>query len=217
MILLITFLQDIISPPILPKLLSHKNNSNIFYTIQYGNNKEKIKNFDYFVENIKEENTLLPDSLLNNKALYEIYHEQIEKNGPQNKNNLSCAEIFLYFLEFIIYYFKSDSVYVNCSIENEGYESMSNILNYNDANDINKKDDRFSEYFQNKYFKIRNCYDNKMTRDGLILIRDPLDPHYNPGQSLRIGNYITFIENLKIGYLSLLKYGDFDQIRINNN
>ena len=159
----------------------------------------------------------MPDSLFNSKALYEIYHEQIVKNGPQNKNNLSCAEIFLYFLEFIIYYFKSDSVYVNCSIENEGYESMSNILNYNYVNDIHKKDDRFSEYFQNKYFKIRNCYDNKMTRDGLILIRDPLDPHYNPGQSLRIGNYITFIENLKKGYLSLLKHGDFDQIRIDND
>ena len=217
MILLITFLQDIINPPILPKLLSYKNNSNIYYTIQYGNNKERVKHYDYFVENIKEENTLLPDSLFNSKALYEIYHEQIVKNGPQNKNNLSCAEIFLYFLEFIIYYFKSDSVYVNCSIENEGYESMSNILNYNYVNDIHKKDDRFSEYFQNKYFKIRNCYDNKMTRDGLILIRDPLDPHYNPGQSLRIGNYITFIENLKKGYLSLLKHGDFDQIRIDND
>lgn len=25
-------------------------------------------------------------------------------------NNLSCAEIFLHFFEFIIYYFKSDSV-----------------------------------------------------------------------------------------------------------
>ena len=216
MVLLIAFLQDIIKPQVLPKLLCHKKNNNIFYTIEYGHNYEKIKCFDYFVGNIKEENTLLPESLFNSKSYIEIYEEQIGKKGPQNKNNLSCSELFLYFLEFIIYYFKSDSVYVNCSIENEGYESMYNILNYNDNNDINQTDERFSSYFKNKYCKSKNFNDNKKTRDGLILIRDPLDPHYNPGQTLKTGNYNTFIENLKKGYLSLLKNGDFDRIFINN-
>ena len=70
-------------------------------------------------------------------------------------------------MEFIIYYFKSDSVYVNCSIENEGYESMHNILNYNDISETNKKDERFSEYFKRTYFKARNNNDNKKTKDGL--------------------------------------------------
>ena len=212
MILLIAFLQDIIRPQILPKILSYKNNSNIYYTIQYGQNYKKTKNINNFVENIKEENTLLPDSLYNSNFLYKIYQEQIGKNDCyHNKNNLSCAEIFLYFLEFIIYYFKSDSVYVNCSIENEGFESILNILNYNDNR--NKKDQRFCEYFKRKYYRTNNN-DNTKGRDGMFLIRDPIDPHYNPGHTLRNGNFNFFMNTLKRGYLRLLKYGDFDRDRI---
>ena len=214
MILLITFLQDIIKPQILPKILSYKSNSNIYYTIEYGENNQKIKNVYNFIENIKEENTFFSNSLNDSNFLFNIYQEQINKNEPQNKNNLSCAEIFLYFLEFIIYYFKSDSVYVNCSIENEGYESIKNILIYND--NINKKDDRFSEYFKNKYYRARHYYENRKTRDGMILIRDPVDPHYNPGHTLKIGSFCTFINNLKKGYINLLKHGDFDKIIMND-
>lgn len=114
MILLITFFQDIIKPQILPKILSYKSNSNIYYTIEYGQNNQKVKNIYNFIENIKEENTFFSNSLNDSYFLSNIYQEQINKNRPQNRNNLSCAEIFLHFLEFIIYYFKSDSVYVNC-------------------------------------------------------------------------------------------------------
>ena len=205
MILLITFLQDIINPPILPKILSDKKNVNFYLNIQYGHNEKNkySKNFLSFVKNIKEENTQLPQSLFDKNLISEIYKERIEK-----KNNLSCAEIFLSFLEFIIYYFKSDSIYVNFSIENEGYESLHNILNYNDINEKNKKDERFAEYFKKVYCKAQNFADKKKTRDGLILIRDPVDPHYNPGQSLRVGCYNEFMENLKKGYLELIKYDD---------
>jgi hypothetical protein len=212
MILLITFLQDIIKPQILPKILSYKNHTNIYHTIEYGQDFLSIKDINNFVESIKEENTLFPESLHDTKFLFNIYREQIDKNGEQNKNNMSCAEIFLSFLEFIIYYFKSDSVYVNCSIENEGFESLKTILKFND--NINKKDDRFCEYFKNRYFRAKNYYGNKKVRDGMILIRDPVDPHYNPAHTLKIGIYNTFINNLKKGYISLLKYGDFERIKI---
>ena len=214
MILLITFLQDIIKPRILPKILSHPNVSIINYPIQYGQNIGRgfTKYIDSFIKNIKEENTMLPETLSNSKISFQIYEEDIR--NKEEKNNLSCSEIFLQFLEFIIYYFKSDSVYVNCSTENEGFESMYNILNYYDSNiEVNRIDSRFSEYFKNKYCKSRNYSDNKKTRDGLILIRDPLDPHYNPAQSLRVGCYKTFIENIKFGYLNLLKYGDFYRLK----
>ena len=214
MILLITFLQDIIKPRILPKILSHPNVSIINYPIQYGQNIGRgfTKYIDSFIKNIKEENTMLPETLSNSKISFQIYEEDIR--NKEEKNNLTCSEIFLQFLEFIIYYFKSDSVYVNCSTENEGFESMYNILNYYDSNiEVNRIDSRFSEYFKNKYCKSRNYSDNKKTRDGLILIRDPLDPHYNPAQSLRVGCYKTFIENIKFGYLNLLKYGDFYRLK----
>ena len=203
MILLITFLQDIIKPQILPKVLSSEYNCNIFYQIAYGNNP-KNKTIESFVENIKEEETIIPDSLFDKKSLIYIYKEQISK-----KNDLTCAELFLYFLEFIIFYFKSDSVYVNCSIENEGYESMNCILN----NNVHIRDVRFSEYFKTKYCKFMNFGDETITRDGLILIRDPIDPHYNPAQTLKTGSYKTFVDNLKKGYLELLKNGDFLGLR----
>ena len=214
MILLITFLQDIIKPRILPKILSHPNISIANYPIQYGQNVGRGYNkfIVSFINNIKEENTMLPETLSNSKISFQLYEEEIK--NKEEKNNLSCSEIFLQFLEFIIYYFKSDSVYVNCSIENEGYESMYNILNYYDSKiEVNRIDSRFSEYFKNKYCKARNYEDKKKTRDGLILIRDPLDPHYNPAQSLRVGCYKTFIENIKFGYLNLLKYGDFYRLK----
>ena len=172
-----------------------------------------IKNFSSFVQNIKDENTRIPECLFNNKLLKKIYQEKILKHG---KNNLSCAELFLYFLEFVIYYFKSDSVYINCSVENEAYESMSCIMNNHNKNIF---DERFQEYFKYKYFKSVN-YDNnnKKTRDGIFLIRDPFDPHYNPAQTLRNKYYKIFIENLQKGYLSLLKNGNkiFHLEKLNN-
>ena len=211
-----SFLQDIIKPPILPKILSDKDNSIKTVQIQYGNNKNRNKFLGSFVESIKYENTFLPDSLFDAKALNEIYKKQINNNEKKPLDNLSCAEILLNFLEFIIYYFKNDSVYVNCSIENEGYESMYYILNNNDPDKNEKKkiDERFQEYFKNKYFKCKKYNEEKITKDGFILIRDPIDPHYNPGQTLRNGDYIKFIDNLKMGYLKLLK-GEINLLDIN--
>ena len=159
----------------------------------------------------------MPNFSYDKNTLKEIYNKQIE-----NKNNLSCSEIFLYFLEFIIFYFKSDSVYANFSPENEGYENMYYILNNNFENgkgqnnknpQNNMTDERFQEYFKYKYYRIRNYYDNKKTKDGMILIRDPLDPHYNPAHTLRAGNYKTFMDNLNKGYLILLESGDFNQLK----
>ena len=222
MILLITFLQDIIKPPILPKLISDKNNSFANHPIQYGNNyKNKTnkgfnKNFNSFINSIKKENTQLPDFLFKKNFLLDIKDTEDFKLG---ENKLSCAEIFLHFLEFVIYYFKYDSVYVNCSIEKEGFESMKNILNFEKSEEKNIKDDRFYNYFKNKYCK--KMYFNDMlrskTKDGLILIRDPFDPHYNPAQSLKKGTLNTFRDRLKFGYLNLLKYGKFDILEKNFN
>ena len=211
MILLITFLQDIIKPQILPKILSDKNNSIINIEISYGNNYGyKRKNLKCFVESIKQENRLLPDCIFDNKSLYKKCKEQLVKSEKENKkNNLTCAELFLYSLEFIIYYFKNDSVYVNCSIENEGYENIYCILNNNEQN--TKSDEKFQEYFKYKYYNSKNYTDNKKTKDGFILIRDPIDPHYNPGQSLKSGKYNYFIEQLKDGYLKILK-GEFQEL-----
>ena len=217
MILLITFLQDIIKPHILPKLLSDKRNSIINYPIPYGKNVRDKKRYninkdiDSFINNIKEETTHIPNCFFNkDKSLFDIYKENQDKS---EKNELSCAEIFLFFLEFVIYYFKYDSVYVNCSIENECFESIKNILDFNDQIDKTKRDDRFYNYFKFKYSRATTYREHKKTRDGLILIRDPFDPHYNPGQSLKKEKLNIFVEHLKFGYLSLIKNGNFEILR----
>ena len=220
MILLITFLQDIIQPQVLPKLLSDEKNSIINIQIQYGKNFKVKNDFSFhneyktiksFIPNIKEETSQIPSCFFDKeKSLYQIYQERAVNF---QKNELSCAEIFLSFLEYVIYYFKYDSVYVNCCIENEGFESIKNIMNFDDKIDKNKKDDRFFNYFKNKYCKQKNYGDNTKTRDGLILIRDPFDPHYNPAQSFRKGQLNTFMEHLKLGYLSLIKHGSFEVLK----
>ena len=118
------------------------------------------------------------------------------------KKIIYLAEIFLHFLEFIIFYFNKNLIYVNCSIENEAYESMNNI--------INNDDDNFIEYFKNIYLKKNSYIDNQ--KDGEILIRDPIDPNYNPAHTFDSRNYSYFINNLKKGYLNLLKYGDLYKV-----
>ena len=213
MILLITFLQDVIKPPILPKLLSDKNNSINNKPIQFGKNYKSEKNrfnkcFEKFIKNIRVENIQLPDFLFNKNLLYEKF-----RYFKAGENNLSCAEIFLSFLEYIIYYFKYDAVYVNCSIEYEGYEPLKNIMDYQDSKEKHRKDDIFYEYFKNIYLKKRHHENSNRIKDGLILIRDPFDPHYNPAQNLRKENFGNFLDSLKFGYLSLIKHGKFEKLK----
>ena len=107
MVLLSTFLQDIIKPPILPKLLSNKNNLIKYYKINYANyynNEKKIQSFDSFIKNIQEKKIFLPESLFDKKSLFDIYKEQInnDKKILFEKNNLSCRNISAF---FGIYYF----------------------------------------------------------------------------------------------------------------
>ena len=211
MVLLSTFLQDVIKPAILPKLLSNENNVIKCCKINfanYYNNEKIIESFESFIKNTQEKDIFLPESLFDKKSLLEIYKEQINNNEKilTEKNDLSCAEIFLSFLEFIIFYFNKNLIYINCSIENEGYESMNNILN--------NKDENFIEFVRNIYLKKCNLYpyNYENQKDGVILIRDPIDPNYNPAHTFDERNFLFFLNNLKKGYVNLLKYGDLFKV-----
>ena len=46
----------------------------------------------------------------------------------------------------------------------------------------------------------------------MFLIRDPIDPYYNPAQTLKDDNFEEFIEILKYGYVSLIKHGSLESI-----
>ena len=229
--LLIAFLQEIIQPPVLPKLYSDKEINNIIYKeIEFSNrtnknrnknnDKDKEKTFKDYFETTQKEIVPIPDCLFNKDKIKEIYKKlYASKNNNNNveKNKLTCIEIFLKFLEFIIFYLKYDSIYVKSCIDDEGYFNINEIQNIesDDDNDLQiyKYNRTFYNYFTKKYLKFKD-YDNKRyIRDGLILIRDPVDGHYNPAQTLRKEpNLESFITTLRYSYSILVKYGSFKKL-----
>ena len=204
MLLLITFLQDIIQPPILPKLLSDSENQFVNSYIKYGNNlKEKktddIKNFESYLNNVYPETIKIP---INNFDIYKkIYYKRIPTN-----NKLSVSELLLKFLEFIIFYLKYDTIYLNCSLNKEGFENISSLI-FN----TNKDDYSFKDYFIRKF----KASSNGLSRDGVFLIRDPFDSNYNPGHTFKFTSLDSFISNLEIAYFTLIKTGSFEEIEFN--
>lgn len=224
MSLLVIFLQDIINPPILPKLYSNKDINEILKTeIKYGNYKNSnIYNFNNinntiknFFKSLKTEIVPLPDCLFDKKKIHQIYQKEI----GNNKNKMSCAEILLKFIEFITFYFKYDTIYAENSINGEGFFNMTEIKNiyldknkYNDE-DISQYNNEFYKYFTKKYLNFKDKSYNKKIRNGFILIRDPVDNHYNPGQLFTNEEYLyRFINKLRSCYSILIKYGSFKKI-----
>ena len=218
-LLLIAFLQDIVQPPVLPKILS---NSEVFIAQGFfGNNKiekeeeekilekindnkfekiSKLKNFESFINNMEIKDVEIPIGLGNINYRKEIYQKQIKE-----KNNMTCSELLLKFLEFVIFHFKYDTLFVNCSFTYEGFQNMEEIYNYKANENI-----KFSSYFKTKY--IKKLKEDK-GRDGYFLLRDPFDPRYNPGQTLKASSLKKFFSRLKLAYYHLLKYGNFDLLK----
>ena len=222
-LILIAFLQDIIQPPVLPKILS---NSEIFITqCFFGNNKIekdeeektfdknlekgndnkfekvlKLKNFESFINNMEIKDVEIPLGLGDINYRKEIYQKQIKE-----KNNMTCSELLLKFLEFVIFHFKYDTLFVNCSFSYEGFQNIEAINYPKEDEDI-----KFLSYFKTKY--IKKIRDEKV-RDGYFLLRDPFDPRYNPGQTLKASSLKKFFSRLKLAYYHLLKYGNLYMIK----
>ena len=219
--LLIIFLQDIIKPPVLPKLFSDNKINEVYYkrigfVYKIRNNKKEKdeKSFINFFNNIIEEDIPIPKCLFKKDNFLQKC-KQFYKNNKQNfgcyKNTMTCSELFLKFLEFITYYCKFDTIYARCSIEKEGYFNMYDITD-NDENE--KEGNSFYYYFTKKYNKYMDYYSGKKIRNGLILIRDPVDPHYNPVQKMKYGkDFEEFINILKLSYSILIKYGSFEKLK----
>ena len=215
-LLLISFLQDVIKPPVLPKIL---HDSDFFVKESFfGNNKmekedddeksnneskyekySKNKNFESFINNLETENIYIPQNLGDKHLRMENYANQISK-----KNYMSCSELLLKFLEFVIFYFKYDTIFINCSFIYEGFENIETI------NDEKSYENAFINYFNNKYFKKNK---GEKTKDGYFLIRDPFDSRYNPGQTLKASSLKKFFSRLKMVYYHLVKYGHLNLIK----
>jgi hypothetical protein len=218
MSLLVAFLQDIINPPILPKIFSDQKSEIINKSIPVVSeiNEKKINSF---IDNMSKKSISLPKNIFYKDKLKQIYKEQILDNKV--KNNLTCSEIFLYFLEFLIYYFKFDTLYVNFSLNKEGFDSMNNLINdkYEDEDDINfidninyPNDIYFKEFFKQNYnTRIKDKID--LNKKGVYLIRDPMNPFYNPADSLKKKEFDIFFEKIRKGHEILLNTGSFDALK----
>ena len=196
-LLIISFLQDIVNPPILPKLFEK---CNFVKTIMYyrdSNNKKKNYDFNDFLNRIQMENVKIPK--FNSEEYKKIYNDF----HKENKNNLSVSELLLSFLEFIIYFFKFDVLYDNFSFN--GKEGIVNISNI-----INNEEPEYIQYYLNKYLSLQNK--NSKEKDGVFLFRDPFDSHYNPGQTFKTKDIDVFFQRLKFAYKTLIKTGSINEL-----
>ena len=81
-------------------------------------------------------------------------------------------------------------------------------------NEKENSSDSFYNYFIKKYNKYLDIKKKMKIRDGLILIRDPVDPHYNPAQKFKFEeSFEKFINILKYSYSILVKYGSFEILK----
>ena len=137
------FLQDIIKPPVLPKIIESSDQEvitakfgKLFYSVAEGG-----KNLKNFVNDMYNENINIP--IIDLKKAEQIYNDNIKI-----KNEMPCSELLLKFLFFVIFIFKGDSIYVNNTKEKEGFENIIGIFKPK-----NLQDKKFRYYFRTKYKK----------------------------------------------------------------
>lgn len=197
--LLTSFLQDIISPPILPKLM--ENTTLGHEKIPFAGKRKLYsgqKSFFNFCNNISEQQIQLPlDKAFTHYK--KVYNEHI-----CNKNTMSIGEILIRFLEFIAFFYKPDSLYVSCAYPREGINNMYMIHH------VKYEDQRFYEYYDSQY--KRDNRGNKFV-DGVFLFREPFDGGYNPGQSLKEEGRDVFYERIIMAYWVLSETGSFKKLK----
>ena len=193
------FLQDIIKPPILPKLIENSDQNKI--REKFGKlffNTEAGKNLKNFINDMYSETIMVPN--LNFKKAKKIYDENIKI-----KNDMPCSELLLKFLFFVIFIFKGDSIYVNNTKEKEGFENIIGIFKPK-----NIQDKKFRYYFRTKYRRFDAK--KRIKKEGIFVFRDPYDTHYNPGQSLKESHEDIFYQKLKKAFYKLMETGSLKDI-----
>jgi hypothetical protein len=202
MILLVTFLQDVVQPPVLPKILSncHASSKKIEAARNLKKEGEKPEKKDKakFYQKTRKFDDIVLNTSPKEYDLNDSFTEQfpiIYKNFISNlecKNEMSLSELFVKFLEFVIFYFKYDSLFVHSSFGGECF--------------MNRSDFKILE------FKDRNFYDNLkylLKKDkGEILIREPFDHGYNPAQTMQKEKANELNNRLKNYYFNVIQKGE---------
>ena len=195
------FLQDVIYPPILPKLIEKSDQNSI--NVKFGKlffNVEGGKNLKNFINDMYSEQITVPD--INYEKAKKIYEENIKI-----KNEMPCSELLLKFLFFVIFIIKGDSIYINNTKEKEGFENIIGIFKPKSM-----QDKKYRYYFRTKYRRFDAK--KRIKKEGIFVFRDPFDAHYNPGQSLKESHEEIFYQKLKKVYYKLMETGSLKDINI---
>ena len=184
--ILLTFLQDILYPPLFPKLLNEKNRKIITIKVGGGNGKEKRKVLE---DEIKCQNTRKFNAFEENsmEAIKSNYYKG--NKGLYRKNKMTVSEILLKFIEFIGYYFNYKYTIVNTSYECQSF--MPKIQK-------NQLKDGFTKEFFKKCEK----------EEDILLIREPFDHTYNPCKTVCKDKLEKIKEVFRNIYVNILENGE---------
>lgn len=176
MLLLLTFLQDIIKPPVLPKIL----------------NKDIRKIYNLNVKRYCSKIEDVPFSLESQKFALVSSVDQLKMNNVTfMKNCMSCSELLLKFLEFIGFYWNYETIYANTRSNNQCYQNKKDIKKQ-------YKDDKLFVTFYNEVFLKKQTI-----KDTLIC--EPFDHRYNPAKNTTESNMKDLINKIKGLYYQMIE------------
>ena len=198
--ILLTFLQDILKPPLFPKLLNERNKKKIRIKVGGGPGRsikkelkdeikyQRIRNFDVLDLDLDKNNYNNIDNIKNK------FYKKEEKNESKNdnvdySNKMSLSEILLKFVQFIGYFFNYRYVMVNTNYEYQGFISKIEKI---------KSKDEF----------VKTVYNNCDDPDNTLLIREPFDHTYNPCKSVTSDKLDEIQEKFRKIYINILEKGE---------
>ena len=191
--ILLTFLQDILDPPLFPRLLTEDNKKQIKIKVGGGKGKDKKKELEDEFECQKVRMFDVIKEPKNMKKVEEKFYGKKEENKIfTGRNQMSASEILLKFIQFIGYYFNEKYTIVNSSYRHQNFmpKIQKNSLKYDD-------DTKF-------FFKI--CRDKE--DPDQLLIREPFDFTYNPCKTVQKEKLESIKKNFRDMYINILEKGE---------
>ena len=191
--ILLTFLQDILDPPLFPRLLNENNMKRINIKVGGGIGKDKKKElinefssqnnrYFYIIEN--------PNKMREIEIKFYEAGKKEEKKIFYGRNQMSASEILLKFIQFIGYYFNYKYTFVNSSYKSQCF--MPKIEKFN------LKDDKDAKFFFDK------CKDE----EEILLIREPFDYTYNPCKTVQKEKLELIKKTFREIYINILEKGE---------
>ena len=183
MLLLLTFFQDVINQPVLPKYLSKHPT---IVELIVGGKKELNEKGDL--------NAVVNSCKSKEFCLDGLEPEKLKSNKVEYYNEMSCGELLLKFLEFVGFYFNYEYVLVNSSFTGQCFMSkvqMKSIIN---------QDKEYWKFYKNSWRKRNDNPDGKN-----VLIREPFDHTYNPAHEVTKDKMNLIQETLAEIYIHILK------------